>query len=68
MKRLSDEHIDFIVSQVNDSQIESKELKEDLVDHFCCIIEDNMRQGNTFEESYEKAYQSICPGGLNEKK
>lgn len=66
MKRLSDEQIDFIVGKVNESQIKSKELKEDLVDHFCCIIEDNMRQGSSFEESYNKAYQSICPGGLNE--
>ena len=66
MKRLTDEHIDFIVSEINASRIESRELKEDLVDHFSCIIEDNMKQGNTFEESYKKAYQSICPNGLNE--
>ena len=66
MKRLTDEQIDFIVKKVNESQIESRELKEDLVDHFCCIIEDDMRRSNSFEESYKKAYQSICPGGLNE--
>jgi hypothetical protein len=66
MRRLTDEQIDFIVDQVNESQIESGELKEDLIDHFCCIIEDNMRQGKTFEDSYKKAYQSICPNGLNE--
>jgi hypothetical protein len=66
MKGLTDEHIDFIVSEINASRLESRELKEDLVDHFSCIIEDNMKQGNTFEESYKKAYQSICPNGLNE--
>ena len=66
MKRLTDEHIDFIVNEINASRLESRELKEDLVDHFSCIIEDNMKQGNTFEESYKKAYQSICPNGLNE--
>ena len=66
MRRLTDEQIDFIVGKVNESQIESKELKEDLVDHFCCIIEDNMGHDKSFEESYNKAYESICPGGLNE--
>ncbi len=66
MKRLTEEQIDFIVKQVDQSNIESIDLKEDLVDHFCCFIEDSMRAGNTFEESYTMAYQSISPNGLNE--
>jgi len=66
MSKLTDEQIDFIVNQVNNSQIDSNELKEDLVDHFCCVIEDYLRQGKSFEESYNTAYQIVCPNGFNE--
>ena len=66
MNKLTDKQIDYIFDQVNKSQIDSEELIEDLVDHFCCIIEDNIRHGKSFEESYNTAYQIICPNGLNE--
>jgi hypothetical protein len=66
MSRLTDERIDFIVNQINNSQIDSEELKEDLVDHFCCVIEDYLRQGKSFKESYNTAYQIVCPNGFNE--
>jgi hypothetical protein len=66
MNKLTDVQIDYIVNQVNNSQIDSSELKEDLVDHFCCVIEDYMKQGKSFEESYEKAYQIVCPNGFDE--
>ena len=56
MSKLTEEQIDFIIEQVNGSQIESKALKEDLVDHFCCVIEDYLKQGKSFEESYSKAH------------
>jgi hypothetical protein len=66
MNKLTDKQVDYIFDQVNKSQIDSEELKEDLVDHFCCVIEDNLRHGGNFEESYEKAYRIICPNGLDE--
>ncbi len=66
MSKLSDEQVEYIEQQVNTSQIESEELKEDLIDHFCCVIEDYLDQGKTFEESYNKAYQIVCPNGFDE--
>jgi hypothetical protein len=66
MRRLSDDQIGYIEQQVNNSQIDSEELKEDLVDHFCCIIEDYMGKGKSFEESYNHAYQTVCPNGFDE--
>jgi len=41
-------------------------MKEDLIDHFCCAIEENMKKGLSFEKSYDKAYQNICPDGFDE--
>ncbi len=66
MSKLSDEQIEFIEQQVNNSQIESEELKEDLIDHFCCVIEEYMDKGKSFEDSYNKAYQIVCPNGFDE--
>jgi hypothetical protein len=66
MSKLTDEQIDFIIEQVNNSQIETKALREDLVDHFCCVIEDYMKRGISFEASYNKACEVICPNGLDE--
>lgn len=66
MDKLTDKQVDYIFDQVNKSLIDSEELKEDLVDHFCCIIEDNMQRGKSFEDSYNRAYQIICPNGFNE--
>ncbi len=66
MSKLSDEQIEFIEQQVHNSQIESEELKEDLIDHFCCIIEDYINQGKSFEDSYNKAYEIVCPNGFDE--
>lgn len=66
MSKLTDEQIEFIADQVNKSKIDSNELKEDLIDHFCCIIEDDIRLGKSFEESYNRAYQIVCPNGFDE--
>lgn len=66
MSRLTDEQIEFIEQQVNRSQIDSNDLKEDLIDHFCCVIEEYIDMGKTFEESYNTAYQIVCPNGFNE--
>lgn len=66
MSILSDYNIEFITQKINGSKIESTEMKEDLIDHFCCAIEEEMKKSKTFEKSYEKAYHDICPGGFDE--
>ena len=66
MSNLTEQNIDFITKVINDSKIESVEMKEDLIDHFCCAIEEEMKKGLNFEKSYDKAYQNICPDGFDE--
>ena len=66
MSKLSDEQIKFIEKQVNSSQIDSDDLKEDLIDHLCCVIEEYLDKGISFEDSYNKAYQIVCPNGFDE--
>lgn len=66
MNYLTNSDIDFISKEISNSGIVSSELKEDLIDHFCCVVEDEMKKGKNFKDSYEKAYQDICPNGFEE--
>jgi len=66
MSNLTDADVEFISLIINESQIKSQEMKEDLVDHFCCAIEEEMKKGLSFKDSYELAYQNICPDGFDE--
>jgi hypothetical protein len=66
MSNLTEQNIEFITQIVNRSKIESVEMKEDLIDHFCCAIEEEMEKGLNFEDSYDRAYQNICPDGFDE--
>ena len=66
MSNLTDQNIEFITQIINSSNIDSIEMKEDLIDHFCCAVEEEMKKGLNFEKSYDKAYQNICPDGFDE--
>ncbi len=66
MSILSDQNIEFITRRINESKIESVGMIEDLIDHFCCAVEEEMKKGKSFESSYEKALNDICPDGFNE--
>ena len=66
MSMLIDSQIDFITNEINGYEKLSRELKDDLIDHFCCAIEDEMAKGNDFDTAYRFVYEKVCPGGLNE--
>ena len=63
---LNESQIEQIADTVNGSNIASAELKEDLIDHLCCIVEDEMSKGNEFETACRTALRRVCPNGLNE--
>jgi len=63
---LSEKQIEQIADTVNGSNIASADLKEDLIDHLCCIVEDEMSKGNEFETACKTAMRQVCPNGLDE--
>jgi hypothetical protein len=63
---LTDEHIEFIKSDIEKSPIFQQDLKDDLLDHFCCYVESEMQKGLSFQQAYKKAFGEICPDGLGE--
>jgi hypothetical protein len=66
MSSLSEQNIAYIAGKINTSTIQSSQMKEDLIDHFCCAIEEAMKKGMSFEAAYDMAYQHICPDGFDE--
>lgn len=63
---LTNENIDFIRNEIQKSSISIPELKDDLLDHFCCFVENELKKGKTFENAYSKATIEICPNGFGE--
>lgn len=62
--KLTDEQIDFIRTEIDRSAISMPDLKDDLLDHFCCFIEHEMKNGQSFLMAYAQAKAQICPDGF----
>ncbi|MFN6038929.1 MAG: hypothetical protein ACK452_10720, partial [Bacteroidota bacterium] len=52
MYNLSEEQINFIENDLQRRGISMTELRENLLDHICCIIENEMTEANDFKEFY----------------
>ena len=63
---IKDEYVDRIIYVIEGSSIRKKELKDDLIDHFCCLVEMDMNKGLGFDEAYQRAFAQTCPNGLDE--
>lgn len=63
---LSDEQVEQIQQDIERSSLSIQMVKDDLLDHFCCAVENKMEQGLSFEDAYHLAWKQICPNGLDE--
>jgi len=59
---LNESQIERIADTVEKSAIASAEMKDDLIDHLCCMVEDEMSKGKDFET----VFQTVLPNRLNE--
>ena len=64
MKKLSKRQINEITEKISGSSIESKELIEDLTDHICCLIEEDIEKGLGYEEAESRAFSAVFPDGI----
>lgn len=53
MHSLSDIEVDFILSDLKSKGIVSEDLRDNLLDHICCIIEEEMEENANFYEYYK---------------
>ncbi|GAB4334145.1 MAG: hypothetical protein OHK0038_10880 [Flammeovirgaceae bacterium] len=66
MELLNESQIEFILRKIQSEGITIASLQTDLLDHFCCMIEERVAQGVEFEKAYWEAYRTISPNGIQE--
>lgn len=64
MYRISDQQIDYILSDISARGVEMESLQQNLVDHVCCIIENNLEENGDFESFYKKTIQTFYKDAL----
>lgn len=63
---ISDEQVDFIEQAIANSNVRNKELRDDLLDHMCCLVEIEIKKGLSFDQAYQKAFLQTSPNGYGE--
>lgn len=53
MHSVTDEQIDFILEDIANRGIVTEDVRYNILDHVCCIIENEMPQGENFYEFYK---------------
>lgn len=63
---ISDAQIDFILDDISARGIGMVSLQQDLLDHICCIIEQNLEEGDDFERFYQQTVSTFYQSELKE--
>jgi hypothetical protein len=66
MPELSLNDIDQISRDVNRQEITFSHLLEELIDHLCCDVENEMKKGLSFAEAYRSIKQKMGPRRIKE--
>lgn len=59
-----DANLDRIKSELVDQGLTYDRLQDDILDHVCCMLEEEMIDGNDFESSYNHVISSVGEGTL----
>lgn len=66
MYQLSDDDIAFILDDIRRNGVEMEDLQLNLLDHVCCIIENNLEANGDFRNFYSETIKSFYKGKLSE--
>jgi hypothetical protein len=66
MPDLSLHHIDLISRDIRREEISFSHLLEDLIDHVCCDVENEMQNGINFNDAYQRVKQKMGSRRLKE--
>jgi|WetSurMetagenome_2_1015567.scaffolds.fasta_scaffold67218_2 hypothetical protein len=64
--KLSSDEISFISDEVKKSGISFSHLEEELIDHICCMVEELVNDGYTFESALKSVKKNIGIDSLKE--
>lgn len=63
---LTEIQIDQLELEIRKRGVTEDALAAELLDHFCCSVEEKMTLGKPFDDAFNLAYLEICPDGLRE--
>jgi hypothetical protein len=63
---LSEEQIDFILDDIRRNGVELEDLQSNLLDHICCIIEQELEENGDFEQFYFSTIKKFYKKDLRE--
>ena len=66
MPELSIDNINLIISDVKKQEISFSHLADELIDHLCCDVEDEMLNGLDFSEAYKQVKKKLGKRRLKE--
>jgi hypothetical protein len=66
MYSISDQQIDFILSDLHSKGIKIEGLQSNLLDHICILIEQNLEQDEDFEQYYSTTLKTFYQKELRE--
>ena len=66
MYRLTEEQIDYILDDIRRGGIVLEDLQSNLLDHICCILERDLREGDDFEVAYRRTIRQFYHSELSE--
>jgi hypothetical protein len=66
MYRLTDEQVDYILNDIRRNGVELEDLQLNLLDHVCCILEQELGENDDFERFYHQTIQRFYQKGLKE--
>lgn len=66
MSELTIENIEVITADVRSQEIVFTHLADELIDHICCDVEQEMESGLAFYDAYARVRQKFGRGGLKE--
>ena len=66
MVRVSDEQVDFILQEIEAHGVTIKDLQWSLLDHMCCIIENEMSETDNFDQFFQRLLPRFFNDNLRE--
>ncbi len=61
---LSPEQEQIVCDYVDAQGMKLRELRDDVIDHLCCVVDSELRIGKSFDQAFEDAILDLAPNGL----
>ena len=66
MYKITNDEIDFILDDISKKGIKTEDVRDNILDHVCCIIENEMKLGMNFYEFYRNTISQFYKDNLGE--